>query len=215
MADRGRAGGVFITLEGPDGAGKSSQLADLGERIRSTGRQVVITREPGGTAIGERIRDVVLQGQMRGALTDALLFSAARAELVARVIRPALDSGAVVICDRYADSTLAYQGYGGGVRLDGLRAVLDVATGGLRPDRTVLFDLSPEAGLRRRAAGAQSDFTRFEAVEQHDLEFHHRVRSGYHEMAAAEPGRWRIIDADQPAADVAAALWSAVADLFG
>ena len=136
---------------------------------------------------------------MREALTDALLFNAARRQHVQEIIRPALESGAVVICDRYADSSMAYQGYGGGVPLDDVQTINFLATAGLTPDRTVLFDLPVEAGLQRRAVGAASDFTRFESTEQHDVAFHQRVRDGYLEMAAADPARWRVIDAGQPA----------------
>jgi dTMP kinase len=206
--------GIFITLEGPDGAGKSSQLGPLAERVLMLGYECVATREPGSTEIGERVRDVVLQGGMREALTDALLFNAARRQHVQEIIRPALESGAVVICDRYADSSMAYQGYGGGVPLDDVQTINFLATGGLMPDRTVLFDLPVEAGLQRRAVGAASDFTRFESTEQHDVAFHQRVRDGYLEMAAADPARWRVIDAGQPADEVADALWQAVRDLI-
>ena len=206
--------GVFITLEGPDGAGKSTQAARLAERIRGAGRQVVLTREPGGTGLGERIRGVLLLGEPRDPLTDALLFNSARAELVATVIRPALKHGAVVVCDRFADSTLAYQGYGGGVPIDRLRGIAQVATGGLRPDRTVLFDLPPEAGLRRRAEGSPASLTRFESADHHDLDFHRRVRDGYLALAASESERWRVVDAASDPDAVAEAAWAAVEDLF-
>jgi dTMP kinase len=210
--------GIFITLEGPDGAGKSTQAQRLVAQINHAtgGRQVAATREPGGTAIGELIRGVLLdvRGVERDPLVDALLFNAARAQLVAVELRPLLERGWVVVCDRYTDSTLAYQGYGAGLPLDGLRTLADVATGGLRPDRTILFDLSPEAGLRRRAAGAPSEMTRFESADEHSLAFHERVRDGYLELAAGEPERWRVIAADRDPAVVAADVWKAVADLF-
>ena len=205
------ARGIFITLEGPDGAGKSSQLGRLAARV---GGDLVVTREPGGTPIGEGIRELLLRGESRDPLSDALLFNAARRELVADVIRPALERGAVVICDRFADSTLAYQGYGAGVPIDRLRALADIATDRLTPDRTILFDLTPESGLRRRAEGAQSEVTRFESADEHDLDFHRRVREGYLELAAAEPGRWRVVDADRPPDEVAASAWEALRDLF-
>jgi len=214
MTDSSRGGGVFITLEGPDGAGKSSQLGPLAERVRELGRQCVATREPGSTEIGERIRQIVLQGGMREALTDALLFNAARRQHVQEIIRPALERGAVVVCDRYVDSSMAYQGYGGGVPLDDVRTINWMATGGLMPDRTVLFDLPVEAGLSRRASGAASDFTRFESTEQHDLGFHQRVRDGYLEMATADPERWRVIDAAQATDSVGDDLWQAIIDLI-
>jgi dTMP kinase len=200
---------TFVTLEGPDGAGKSTQATRLAERIRRTsGREVVLTREPGGTPIGERVRDVLLRGAERDPLTDALLFNAARCQLVADVIRPALGRGAIVICDRFADSTLAYQGYGAGVPLNSLRALADIATGGLTPDRTLLIDLSPEAGLRRRAEGEKSAITRFESGAGHDMAFHQRVRAGYLELAAADPARWRVVDADRLPDEVAQMVWA-------
>lgn len=215
MAEQRPPRGIFITLEGPDGAGKSSQLGPLAERIRqATGRETVASREPGSTEIGERIRDIVLRGGQREALTDALLFNAARRQHVHEIIGPALERGAIVVCDRYADSSMAYQGYGGGVPLDDVRSINWMATGGLMPDRTVLFDLPVEAGLQRRAVGAASDFTRFESTEQHDVAFHQRVRYGYLEIAAANPARWRVIEAGRSADEVAEELWVAVADLF-
>jgi dTMP kinase len=204
----------FVTLEGPDGAGKSTQATRLAERIRrADGREIVLTREPGGTLIGERVRDVLLRGAERDPVTDALLFNAARRQLVADVIGPALARGAIVICDRFADSTLAYQGYGAGVPLDSLRALAEIATGGLTPDRTILFDLSPEAGLRRRAEGDQSEITRFESGAGHDLAFHERVRAGYLQLAAAEPARWRVVDADRMTDEVAQMVWAALGEL--
>jgi dTMP kinase len=208
-------GGTFITLEGPDGAGKSSQIEPLADRIRALGREVVLTREPGGTPMGERIRELLLHGDARDPLTDALLFNAARRQLVADVIGPALARGAVVVCDRYTDSTLAYQGYGAGVSLESLRALADIATGSLRPDRTILLDLSPEAGLRRRAQGEKSEITRFESAEAHDIAFHRRVREGYLELAAADPWRWRVVDADRMTDEVAHMVWAALGDLQG
>ncbi|HWH24321.1 MAG TPA: dTMP kinase [Candidatus Limnocylindria bacterium] len=206
---------VFITLEGPDGAGKSSQAALLGERLRAAGREVVLTREPGGTELGEQVRGVLLGGgPARDPLADALLFNAARRQLVDEVIRPALERGAVVICDRFADSTLAYQGVAGGAPLDQLRTLADIATGGLAPSRTVLFDLPVEAGLARRAAGPAGERNRFETDAVHDIDFHRRVREGFLALARAEPGRWRVVDAGRPPAAVAADAWQAVSDLF-
>lgn len=211
------SGAVFITLEGPDGAGKSSQLRLLAERLRVLGRDVVTTREPGGTAVGERVREVLMYSPA-GSLdpaTDALLFNAARSRHVREVIGPALERGAVVICDRYGDSSRAYQGYGGGVPMDTLDAVIDLATGGLVPVRTVLVDLPVEAGLARRHAGESRGLTRFETDQTaHGREFHERVRNGYLELAAADPERWRVVDGSREPEEVAEDIWSAVADLF-
>ena len=185
--------GWFVTLEGPDGAGKTTQAERLRERGTGAGYEVVLTREPGGTAAGERIRDILLHRE-RGAgidpRTDALLFNAARAQLVAEVIGPALGRGALVISTRFADSTLAYQGHGGGLPLDELRAIERFATDGLRPDLTILLDLPVEAGLARKSG---VEVTRFEA--DFDLDFHRRVRAGFLALAGDEPDRFVVVDA--------------------
>ncbi len=207
--------GVFITLEGPDGAGKSSQQRLLVDRLAATGREVVATREPGGTELGERIRGILLEtATVRDPIVDALLFNAARRALVDEVIRPALARAAVVVCDRFADSTLAYQGYGAGVPIADLESLADVATAGLRPTRTVLLDLDVDDGLARRRGGPQAELTRFETSDEHDREFHERVRNGFLALAAADPGRWRIVDASGPPDQVAIAVWDAVRDLL-
>ena len=207
--------GIFVTLEGPDGAGKSSQQGLLVDRIRGRRREVVATREPGGTELGEGIREVLLQSSgSHNPIVDALLFNAARRALVDEVIRPGLAGGAVVVCDRFADSTLAYQGYGGGVPPATLRSLADVATEGLRPTRTVLLDLTVEAGLARRRGGPEEELTRFETSADHDQAFHERVRAGYLAMAAAEPERWRVVDASGTPEEVAERVWGAVSDLF-
>jgi len=217
MSESNRAPGIFITLEGPDGAGKSTQARLLAERIRATGREVVETREPGGTALGERLRDVLMHAPdgSHDALSDALLFNAARARQVSEVIRPALTRGAVVVCDRFSDSTLAYQGYGGGVPQSELRDLKVIAIGDITPDRTVLVDLPISSGLERRQAGSTADLTRFETdAAEHGETFHERVRSGYLALAKAEPDRWRVVDGSTRPESVALAVWSAVADLF-
>lgn len=186
-------GGTFITLEGPEGAGKTVLARRLAEALQGCGHTVRLTREPGGTPLGERVRALLLERSsgdlVIDARADALLFNAARAQLVAEVIRPALDAGEVVLCARFTDSTLAYQGYGAGLPIGALRAIADVATGGLRPDLTVLLDVDPEIGLRRKSPGARN---RFEA--SFDLEFHRRVRAGFLQLAGQEPDRWRVVD---------------------
>ncbi|MEO7664119.1 MAG: dTMP kinase [Candidatus Limnocylindrales bacterium] len=186
--------GHFLTLEGPEGAGKTLQAARLADALRSVGHEVVLTREPGGTRLGERLRDLLLERSTVAIepLADAFLFNAARAELIAEVVRPALDAGHVVICTRFADSTLAYQGHGAGVAIGTLRALAEAATGGIRPELTILLDLPPEVGLRRKAP---DDHTRFEAT--FDLDFHRRVRAGFLEIARTEPERFAVIDAGQ------------------
>ena len=185
--------GKFITLEGPEGAGKTVLARRLVEALEQRGHTVRLTREPGGTPLGERVRTLLLErssGDLAiDARADALLFNAARAQLVADVIRPAVEAGEVVLCARFADSTLAYQGYGAGLPIDQLRAISDVATGGLAPDLTVLLDVDPEVGLSRKAPGARN---RFEA--SFDLDFHRRVRAGFLELARREPERWRVVD---------------------
>lgn len=194
---------MFITLEGPEGSGKTRQISGLVEVLRQEGYPVLMTREPGGTAIGDQIRSVLfdMQNTDMRPRTEILLFQASRAQLVEQVIRPCLGRGEVVVCDRYADSTLAYQGYGHRVDLDELRRVVNFATGGLKPDLTLLLDVEVEVGLKRKVAA--SEWNRLDA---YDLDFHRRVRQGYHEMARAEPDRWVVIDAGQPPEAVQAAL---------
>ncbi|HEY8135162.1 MAG TPA: dTMP kinase [Candidatus Limnocylindrales bacterium] len=207
---------LFITIEGPDGAGKSSQATLLAEHVRGLGKTVVLTREPGGTRVGEGVRNVLLdrEGEGHTAVSDALLYNAARHHSVIEVIRPALEHGDIVISDRYADSTLAYQGYGGGAPLAELGAIQRLATGGLMPHRTVLIDVSVEAGLSRRHSGPAEGLNRFETSSLHGTDFHQRVRDGYLQLAAADPERWRVVDGAADRDQVAARVWAAVQDLF-
>ena len=198
--------GTFITLEGPEGAGKTVLARRLVEELERGGRVVRSTREPGGTRLGERLRSILLADDGGAAAptdprADALLFNAARAQLVAEVIRPALAAGDVVVCARFTDSTLAYQGYGAGLPLDELRAIASVATGGLVPDLTILLDVPPAVGIGRKTSASRN---RFEST--FDLAFHERVRAGFLQLAAEEPARFRVIDSgrhlDAVAADV-------------
>jgi dTMP kinase len=199
---------MFITLEGPEGCGKTSQIPALAEFLRQHGFNVLATREPGGTSISEQIRAVIsrLDNTEMHARTEILLFQASRAQLVEQVIRPHLATGGVVICDRYADSTLAYQGYGRQHDLETLRSLIHFATGGLKPDLTLLLDLDVEVGLRRRARGGE--WNRLDALE---LAFYQRVRTGYHTLAQEEPERWVTIDAAQSLKRVQADLRRGVA----
>lgn len=184
---------MFITLEGPEGSGKSMQICELAKFVREQGYEVLTTREPGGTFIGDQIREVIMRmdNTMMHPNTEILLFCAARAQIVSEVIRPNLEKGMVVVSDRYGDSTLAYQGYGHGLDLGILKEILKFATGGLQPDLTLLLDVAVEEGLNRKIKGG-SEWNRLDAQQ---LEFHRRVRIGYQEMAQAEPNRWRVINA--------------------
>jgi dTMP kinase len=208
QGDRPRPG-RFITLEGPDGAGKTSQAEILCRALRDAGSSVLLVREPGGTAVGERIRELLLAGQASAhpARVDALLFNAARAALVTEVVRPALDRGEVVVSARFGDSTLAYQGHGSGLPLEDLAALERFATEGLRPDLTILLDLPAEIGLDRKSGG---EVTRFESG--FDLAFHRRVRDGFLALAAAEPERFAVVDATGERDAVAAAIARAVGE---
>ena len=186
---------MFITLEGPEGSGKTSQVPQLAKYLRDLGWDVLTTREPGGTDIGDQIRQVLVSMENKALhpRTEILLFLAARAQLVEQVIKPALAEGKVVLCDRYADSTLAYQGYGHGLDLPALRSMLQFATDGLKPDLTILLDLPVEVGLSRKKK--EDEWNRLDAYE---VKFHERVREGYHILAGEEPARWKTIDASQP-----------------
>lgn len=191
---------MFITFEGSDGCGKSTQIARLAEFLRQEGYPVLLTREPGGTPIGEQIRTILsdLKNTEMEKRTEILLFQAARAQHVEQLINPYLQQGGLVLCDRYADSTLAYQGYGYQLfDLEHLRALINFATGGLWPDLTLFLDVSVEEGLRRRANGGE-----WNRLDAYQLDFYQRVRAGYHTMAEAEPQRWVIIDAARSPADV-------------
>jgi len=214
MPDDVRPRGTFVTLEGPDGSGKTAQAERLRAAVAASGREALLVREPGGTPAGERIRAILMDrhesSQHLTQRADALLFMAARAQLVETIIRPALERGAFVISDRYLDSTLAYQGFGGRLGIEELLPVGRFATGGLRPDLTILFDVSVEVGLARKSA---AETTRFEA--HFDRAYHERVRAGYLARAAAEPDRWVVLDASAPEDDVLRAALDVLATLLG
>ncbi len=199
---------MFITLEGPEGSGKTSHLMALARYLEGRGLRVYCTREPGGTPIGEQIRAVIhdLRNQEMHPRTETLLYQAARAQLVEQEIRPRLAAGEWVLCDRFADSTLAYQGYGHRQDLEQVRALIHYATGGLRPDLTFLLDVDVEIGLRRK----QQNGAEWNRLDAYALEFHQRVRRGYLELAAAEPGRWVVVDASQAWEEVQAQLRRAI-----
>ena len=203
--------GRFITFEGGEGTGKSTQIGRLAARLRARGVDPLVTREPGGTPAAEGIRALLLDPEHApGAVAEALLMEAARADLVATVLRPALAAGRVVLCDRYADSTLAYQGAGRGLDPAMLADWNRAATGGLTPDLTLLFDLDPGAGLQRRGEGPGVP----NRLDREALPFHARVRACYLELARSEPGRWVVLDAARPAEAIEAQAWSALEGLL-
>jgi dTMP kinase len=195
---------MFITLEGPEGSGKSSQLPILAEWLREQGYNVYTTREPGRTLISDQIRTILhdLENTAMHPRTEILLYLASRSQHVEEVIRPLLEKDTIVLCDRYADSTLAYQGYGHGIDIPTLKKLLDFSTGGLYPDLTILLDLNVEIGLERRKQSG-GEWNRLDAYA---LAFHKRVREGYLTLVADEPQHWRIVDAAQSFEDVQKAL---------
>jgi dTMP kinase len=186
---------MFITLEGPEGSGKTSHIPHLVEYLRAKGQVVFPTREPGGTTISEQIRDILhdLKNAEMHPRTETLLYQAARAQIVEQVIKPRLDVGEVVISDRYYDSTIAYQGYGHQQDLEQIRALVRYATGGLVPDLTILLDLEVEVGLQRKKQNGL-EWNRMDAYE---VNFYQRVRAGYLEMVKQEPNRWVVVDSGQ------------------
>ena len=198
--------GLFVTFEGGEGTGKSTQIERLAVRLRAGGIDPLITREPGGTPVGEAIRAVLLDPAHRpGATAEAFLMEAARAELVAGVIRPALEAGRVVLCDRYDDSTLAYQGGGRGLDLTLLAEWNRAATGGLKPHLTLLFDLDPGVGLDRRSSAGGAN-----RLDQEPADFHRRVRTFYLTLARRESTRFVVLDATLPPDRIEGEVWAAV-----
>ncbi len=204
---------LFITFEGPEGSGKTTQIRLLADLLAGEGLAITTTREPGGTRIGNAVRALLLDPEHTemSLRAEALLFQAARAQLVDEVIRPALVAGAVVLCDRYADSTLAYQGYGHGQELEPLRQLGAYATGGLLPNLTVYLDIDVQAGLARKRAGAVEEWNR---MENKAIAFHQCVREGYLRLAAGDLARWLVVDASQTAATIHAAVAARVSTLL-
>ena len=199
---------MFITLEGPEGSGKTTQAYLLAEYLKEKGVDLVLSREPGGTSIGDKIRDILHDPANTEMFpwAEVLLYSASRAQLVAQTIRPSLEAGKVVVCDRYADSTMAYQGYGRGLDLKALRELTQLATGGLTPDLTLYIDIQPELGLERRLSGGDE----WNRLDQETLDFHRRVRSGYLELIAMAPERWVTVDGSPSIDEVHRAVRSIV-----
>jgi dTMP kinase len=201
---------LFITFEGAEGSGKTFQTRALHRSLVRLGIAVVLTHEPGGTVAGEKIAEWLKWAHGAGIspLTELLMFNASRAQLVEDVIRPAIQEGKIIICDRFTDSTVAYQGYGRGLNVEMVEDVNDIATGGLKADLTVLLDLPAEVGLARKARGEQDRF------HQADLAFHRKVCSGYLELARQEPGRWLVVDAAGSREAVEKAIWDKVRPLL-
>ena len=200
--------GILIVFEGGEGSGKSTQARRLYSRLRRQGHPGLLTHEPGGTVFGEGVRRILKRGVSVAPPTWLFLFSAARAQLLEEVVRPALARGEAVVCDRYVPSTIAYQGYGHGLSLEMVSMVTEAATQGLRPDVVVLLDMPPDVGLQRRAERGRD---RFEAEA---LEFHERVREGYLKQAEEEPERWLVVDATLPKGRVAEVIWQRVEPLL-
>ncbi len=202
----------FITLEGPEGGGKSTQAKRLVDHLEEKGHEVLLTREPGGTEIGDQIRQVIMSLENKSMSPEAefLLFSASRAQVVRELIEPQLERGGIVVCDRFYDSSLAYQGYGHELDLELLRTITGFVSGGLVPDLTFLLDLTSELGLERRKQDGH-----WNRLDDYDLAFHERVREGYHRLAELDPDRWVQIDAAQSEDEIQEQIRDAVAERLG
>lgn len=192
--------GLFITVEGTDGSGKSTQIALMAEYLRKMGHEVVLTREPGGTNISEKIRSIILDPENRemGYIAEALLYASSRAQHVAELIKPSVEQGKVVICDRFVDSSYVYQGFGRGIDMEILESVNKIAMDGMFPDITFFFDISPEVALERRIQATGAD-----RIENEKMEFHMKVYQGYKSLAAKDPDRIKTIDADRSIEEIA------------
>lgn len=197
---------MFITFEGPEGGGKTTILQKIGERLRAEGRDVVVTREPGSGSVGNQIRDVLLHSGPIDPRCELFLFLADRANHVTTVVRPALDRGDVVLCDRFGDSTIVYQAHARGLDPIGIRELNAYATDGLTPDLTLLFDIDPEVGLKR--------LTSKDRMDAEPIVFHKRVREGFKVEAARDPARWRIIDASKPVENVEFVTFAYIKELL-
>ncbi|MBI5212021.1 MAG: dTMP kinase [Nitrospirae bacterium] len=199
--------GIFISLEGIEGTGKTTQAKLLSERLSKEGYDVVLTKEPGGTVIGSRIREILLQPDHTemSYLAELLLYNADRAQHLNEKILPAVNDGKIVITDRFTDSTIAYQGYGRGIDIGFLKSIDIIATGGIRPDLTILFDLDVETGLMRNKGANKVD-----RLELEDIEFHKKVREGYLKILEAEPERVKIVDASMQPEQIREKVWEIV-----
>ncbi len=199
--------GIFISFEGIEGTGKTTQARLLSERLVEKGYEVILTQEPGGTVIGNRIREILLLPEHKemSYMTELLLYNAARAQHLSEKIIPALNEGKVVITDRFTDSTVAYQGYGRGIDISLVMSIDSIATGGIKPHLTILFDLDVEVGLKRNRG-----INKVDRLELEDIEFHKKVREGYLKIAEAEPDRIKTVDTSLPLKDVSENVWEIV-----
>ncbi|MGD0765122.1 MAG: dTMP kinase [Dehalococcoidia bacterium] len=202
-----RTRGTFISFEGGEGAGKTTQAQLLQKRLERLGRRVRVTREPGGTSLGEKLREIIFHPGLEPE-TELLLILADRAQHVAEVIRPALERGETVVCDRYSDSTVAYQGHGRGLDLAAIATANELASAGVRPDLSILLELPVDVGLSRQAGG-----TEWDSIGQESREFHERVHAGFRLLAAEEPERWMVVDASLPVERVSDLIWERVKGL--
>jgi dTMP kinase len=211
--------GLFFTFEGVEGSGKTTQLQRLAATLRDAGQPVTETREPGGTSLGEAIRSMLLmtRDQEMAAEAELFLYLASRAQLTCECIRPSLEAGIIVVCDRFADATVAYQGHGRGLDLRRIASMNQVATGGLTPDLTVLLDLDPREGLRRVTMRGQVSLPEplLDRLESETLEFHDRVREGYLHLAREEPHRFLVVDATRQEETISREIWQRVEPLIG
>ncbi len=218
MTQKGRKKGVFITFEGPEGGGKTTQIHRLAEALRKHGEDVLVTREPGGCPTADKIRAILLDPESAGMepATEVMLFNAARREHVRQVIRPALTRGYIVLCDRFFDSTVAYQAYGRGQDLAFITDMNLIGSAALTPDLTLLFDLNPEIGLGRARVRNVQTGNKEERFDAEDIAFHHRVRDGYLTLWKQDRERIKLINANQTESDVFRDLWNVVGrSLFG
>ena len=206
------AKGIFISLEGIEGTGKTTQSRLLSEVLIEKGYEVILTHEPGGTAIGDRIREILLHvnhGAM-SYMTELLLYNAARAQHISEKILPAIKAGKIVITDRFIDSTVAYQGYGRGIDIQLIKSINNIATEGVKPDLTIIFDLDVETGMKRNRG-----INKIDRLELEDIEFHRKVRDGYLKIANEEPQRIKVIDASTSIEDVRAKVWEIISWRLG
>ncbi|KRF28699.1 dTMP kinase [Paenibacillus sp. Soil787] len=205
--------GIFITFEGPDGAGKTTQLKKLAEELKQQGHDVLVTREPGGTAISDQIRSIILDPVNKEMVDQAevLLYAASRAQHVHQLILPALAAGRIVLCDRFIDASVAYQAYGLGVDVDMVKAISHYASSGLQATRTYILDVPVEVSLARlhhRASGTGVNVQQLDRIEQKNVDYHSRVREGFHQIAADHPERVRVVNANRNQEEIAKDIWT-------